>query len=155
MTGMKTLAQRNFVVWLALVVIAGCSSGTSTPEDELREWLEAAELATEERDRRALMSMVSDRYADGRGNDATKLGQMVRAYMLRQQSISLLTKIESITLSGDSAADMSVTVGMAGTNNGALGLSADAYRFELELEHDGDEWLLIGARWAELGDRLR
>jgi hypothetical protein len=48
-----------------------------------------------------------------------------------------------------------LTVGMAGLNNSALGVSADAYNFELELQVDDDEWLLIGARWGELGEKLR
>ena len=56
---------------------------------------------------------------------------------------------------GGTAAEVSITVGMAGTNDSALGISADAYRFELELEFDGDDWLLISARWGELGDQLR
>jgi hypothetical protein len=44
---------------------------------------------------------------------------------------------------------------MAGTNDGVLGFSADAYRFELELEKDGDDWQLIAARWGELGDEIK
>ena len=51
---------------------------------------------------------------------------------------------------GDTAAMVDVTVGMAGTNNDVLGLSADAYRFEFELEKPDDEWVLIGARWGDL-----
>ena len=48
-----------------------------------------------------------------------------------------------------------MTVGMAGTNDSVMGLSADAYRFELELEKDADEWQLISARWGELGEEMR
>jgi hypothetical protein len=34
-------------------------------------------------------------------------------------------------------------------------LSADAYRFELELEKQDEGWRLIGARWGEVGQPLR
>jgi len=44
---------------------------------------------------------------------------------------------------------------MAGTNNNAFGIDADAYKFELELQKPDDEWLLIGARWGDLGGNLR
>jgi len=66
----------------------------------------------------------------------------------------LLTKIEEIRLYGDSAAEIELTVGMAGQNDSVLGFSADAYRFELELEREGGDWLLISARWGELGEEL-
>ena len=62
----------------------------------------------------------------------------------------MLTKIDNIEMMGDTAAMVDVTVGMAGTNNDVLGLSADAYRFEFELEKPDDEWVLIGARWGDL-----
>ena len=64
-------------------------------------------------------------------------------------------KIDEIRIYGDSAAEVEMTVGMAGTNDGVLGFSADAYAFELELERDDDEWLLISARWGELGQELK
>ena len=44
---------------------------------------------------------------------------------------------------------------MASTNGNRLGFSADAYRFEMELERDGDDWLLISARWGGLGEPVR
>jgi hypothetical protein len=46
-------------------------------------------------------------------------------------------------------------VGMAGTNDGVLGFSADAYRFEMQLEKEDDDWLLMSARWGEIGGELR
>jgi hypothetical protein len=67
----------------------------------------------------------------------------------------LLPNIEEITVYGDTAAKLVMTVGMAGTNDGVFGFSADAYRFDLELEKNGDDWQLIAARWGELGDEIR
>ena len=140
---------------LICVVLAGCGNTAGGPEEALRAWVNAAEEAAEERDRRGLLALISENYADGRGNDYEGVGQMLRVYFLRQQSIALLVTIDDIVLSGDTAALLKLTVGMAGTNNSALGVSADAYNFELELQADDDEWLLIGARWSELGEQLR
>ena len=138
----------------ALCVVS-CGGAVSDPEAELRAWVAAAEEAAENKNRRALLDKISSNYADGRGNDRDGLGDMFRVYMLRQQSIAILTKIDSIEVMGDSAADVALTVGMAGTSNRAFGLNADAYRFELELEKDDGDWLLIGARWGEAGEQLR
>ena len=65
-----------------------------------------------------------------------------------------MSTIDTMEVSGADVAEVSVTVGMAGTG-GVYGLSADAYRFELELEKPGGDWMLIGAKWGELGKPLR
>ncbi len=149
------IAFRLPVICLILPALAACGGAVSDPEAEIRAWLADAEAAAENKDRRGLMAMVSDRYADARGNSRDDLSGIVRAYMFRQGSIAVLSKIDEIELLDGTAADVALTVGMAGTNDHAFGLNADAYRFELELEKDGDEWLLIGARWGEVGDELR
>lgn len=115
------------------------------------QWVERAETAAEEKDRRGLLGMISENYRDGRGNDIDAINDLLRLYFLRQQTVGLVTKVDDIRISGGTAADLTVTVGMAGRNNSTLGVGADAYRFEFELENDGDDWLLIGAEWARLG----
>ena len=144
-----------FSLCISLVAACGGESPEYNPEDELREWVARGEAAAEEKDRGDLLDMISEDYADGRGNDHEGIGDMLRVYFFRQNSIALLTSIDTITMMGDTAALVDLTVGMAGTNSGAIGLNADAYRFEFELEKLDDEWMLIGARWGELGRELR
>ena len=115
----------------------------------------AAVESAENKERRALMSMISSAYADARGKEKSDIENMLRVYFLRQHSIALLPKIDEIRVYDDTAARIDLTVGLAGTNDGVLGFSADAYRFEFELEKDGDEWQLISARWGELGGEIR
>lgn len=136
-------------------LICACGGEPDTPEEALRRWVSEAQAAAEKEDHGALMSMLSEHYVDARGNDHKSIGQMLRFYFLRQDSVLLISRIEEIAVSGGTAALVKLTAGMAGANDAALGFSADAYRFELELELDGDEWLLTGARWGELGDPLR
>ena len=139
---------------LTVVMLSACGEPASDPETELREWVARGEVAAEEKDRGGLLGMISKDYVDGRGNERDDIDNILRAYFFRQQSIALLIGIDEITLYDDSAAQLLLSVGMAGTNGGALGFSADAYRFELELQKTDDEWLLIGARWGELGGDL-
>ena len=146
--------KHYLILSLICTVLAGCGGSNGGPEEALRDWVGMVEAAAEERDRSSLLDLISKNYADGRGNDYVSVGQMLRIYFLRQQSVALLTTIDEIVLSGDTAAMLKLTVGMAGTNNSALGISADAYNFELELQADDDEWLLIGARWSEMGEKL-
>lgn len=134
-----------------LLLIAGCGAAVEDTNAELRAWVADAEAAAEDKDRRRLLSKVSERYADARGNERDDLSNIVRALMLRQRSVELLTKIDGIESMGTSAANIELTVAMAGTQANRFGVDADAYRFELELERQDGDWQLIGARWGELG----
>ena len=152
---MHKLTRTLFTVALLACLAQGCGGPPSAPEEELRAWVARGIEAAENKERRELMEMVAAAYVDARGNERDDIEGMLRVYFLRQNRIALLPKIEEITLYDETAGKIVMTVCMAGTNDGALGFSADAYRFALELEKAGDEWQLISARWGELGDELR
>jgi len=135
------------------VAIAGCEPAAA-PEEAVRQWVEEAQEAVEGRQRGVLADMIADSYADARGNDKSDIEQMLRIWFLRSSNIVLVATIDEVTVMGDSAATVFLTAGMATTSEGIFGLDADALHFKLELETTGDDWLLIGARWAELGGEL-
>lgn len=143
---------------LLAALFAGCGPSAG-PEKAVRQWLADAQAAAEARDRERLMGMVSPAYGDARGNDRDDIDRMLRLIFLRRQNVLLVSKVEELALVGDpaeaSAATVSLTVGMAGSDSGIPGVSADAYRFELELEEQDDGWQLIGARWGEVGQAPR
>lgn len=147
--------MRYLTLSLTILFISACGGDSvGNPEEVLRDWVARGELAAEEKNRGDLLELISADYADSRGNDRDSIGNIFRAYFFRQKSIALLTSINEITVFDDSAAQVLLTVGMAGTNSSALGFRADAYQFELELQKMDDEWKLIGARWGELGGAL-
>lgn len=152
---MQGLTRTLLTVACLACVFAGCGGPSSAPEEELRAWVAAGIVAAENKQRRELMGMVASAYADARDNERDDIDNLLRVYFLRQNNIALLPKIEEVTVYDDTAGKIVMTVGMAGTNDGVLGFSADAYRFALELEKQGNEWQLISARWGELGDELR
>lgn len=152
---MHKLTRTLFTVALLACLAQGCGGPPSAPEEELRAWVARGIEAAENKERRELMEMVAAAYVDARGNERDDIEGMLRVYFLRQNRIALLPKIEEITIYDVTAGKIVMTVGMAGTNDGTLGFSADVYRFSLELEKAGDEWQLISARWGELGDELR
>ncbi len=145
---------RRLTLGLVCSGLIACGNPPTPPEQAVRAWVAHGQQAAEDKDRRALLKMISPAYVDARGNSRDEIESLFRLYFLRQHSIALLTKIESLRIIGDSAAELELSVGMAGTNDGVLGFSADAYRFEMELERDGDEWLLISGRWGEIGGEI-
>ena len=151
-------ATRSTIRWLAVLAACAClpACGESTaPEEALRAWVDRGVELARQKDRRALVAMISPAYTDARGNSRDNIENLFRVYFLRQHKVALLTRIEELSVIGETAARMVLTVGMAGTNDGVLGFSADAYRFDMELERDGADWLLTSARWGELGEELR
>ena len=148
--------MRILIISLICAFLGGCGGGPEAgPEKAVRAWVEAAEVAAEDKDRQGLLALIAENYADSRGNDHAQIGIMIRYYFLRQQSVAFITNINDIVILGDTAAQVSLTVGMAGTDGSALGVRADAYNFELELENTDDEWMLIGARWGKVGREMR
>ncbi len=151
--GMSLRLASTFVV-LSLFVGA-CGGPASAPEEELRQWVSAGQAAAEAKERRALINMISPAYADARGRDRDAIEAKLRFYFFRQNSVKLLTTIEAIRVIGDTAAEVDMTVAMTGKNDSVLGFSASAYRFELELEKDDDQWLLISSRYGQLGEEMQ
>jgi len=146
---------RLMAAGLIFLLASACGGSDETPEDAIRAWVQDGHLAAEAKDRRALLDMISPAYADARGNSRDDIGNMMRFYFLRQDKVVLISLVDEIEVFGDSAATLVLQVGMAGSNDNVLGFSADAYRFEMELEQGGSDWLLIAARWGGLREDVR
>ncbi len=140
---------------LIFLLASACGGADESPEDAIRAWVRDGHLAAEAKDRRAMLDMISPAYADARGNSRDDIGNMMRFYFLRQNKVVLISRVDEIEVFGDSAAKLALQVGMAGSNDNVLGFSADAYRFEMELERDGSDWLLIAARWGGLREDVQ
>lgn len=154
MTKASRIASRPAAA-LLLVSLIGCGDEPAGPEAAVRAWVDAMHDAAEDKDRDEIITRISPAYRDARGHDRDDIERLLRLYFLRQNKVAIVPSIDAITVFDDSAAEVSLVVAMAGTNDRALGFSADAYRFELELAADGDDWELISARWAELGQAPR
>ena len=150
----RRVTGTRIAIALSLVAIAAGCAPPPDAEQALREWVERGEAAANREDRRELVSMISPAYADGRGNDREEINRVLRLIFLQQEDVTVVTTIEEINVYGETAADMLLTTAVAGFDDSRFGFSADVVRFQFELEHDGEDWLLMGARWGELGGEL-
>ena len=142
------MSRRWPLVCTVLTLLTAC--GSEDPNAELREFIERTEVAAEERDTGHFRRLVSDRYMDVRGNDRDRLIDIIRGYFLTHQSLEVVTRIESIVLSGADAAEVSLLAGLLGRRAGASllgGFDGQLYNIELELIRDGGDWQIIGAGW--------
>jgi hypothetical protein len=96
------------------------------------------------------MALVSDRYVDAQGQDKAAVRDIVGGYLLINQSIHLLTRVEDVKFPSDKIATARVTAGMLGQQDDAAGdwsLAADVYEFDLRFLKEGDQWRLQSASW--------
>ena len=148
-------AWRHFMTALLCAGLVACGDPPGSAEERVRAWVDRGHDAAEAKDRDELVDMISSTYADARGNSRDDIENLFRFYFLRTNKVALLVSVDEIDVIDDTAAEVMLTVGMGATTDSALGFNADAYHFALELENDGDGWLLVSGRWNELGDELR
>ncbi len=140
---------RMLTLLLALLGLGACGGEEGSPEDQVRQFIAAVEAAAEDRDLGALRGLVSEAYLDGEGSDKRAVVARLRLYLLRNQSIHIITRIEEIEFPTLDLATATVLAGMAGRrSDGEFSLNADLYEFRISLEDTGDgEWQLIRADW--------
>ncbi|MFQ5829689.1 MAG: hypothetical protein ACE5JD_11125 [Candidatus Methylomirabilia bacterium] len=141
--------------------LLACSSEPDSPEGQVRALLDRAEVAAEKKDLGALKPLISDHYTDGLGQNKRGILGILAYHFLRNKSIHLLTRVQSVTLPEPDQAEATVFVAMAGRPIPAVeelaGLRADLYRFDFALAQEGENnWKVIRAVWrpAEIGDFL-
>jgi hypothetical protein len=139
-------------LWVALALFAGCSDDGS-PEQQVRAVIESMELAAEARDVGDLMEHISANYRDAQGQDRAEASRYARGFLLANQSVHLLTRIESLEFPSADEARVKLQVGMAGRGGvqesagGSAGLSADLYNFDVALVREDGEWKVSYADW--------
>lgn len=134
-------------------MLAGCSD-RSTPEQQVRQWLDQAETAIQERDTSDLAELVSIDYVDDHDRDKQIFTRMAAGYFLTHQKIYLLTDVQSIVFPKPTQADVQLAAAVAGTpvDAGTLGsVRGSIYMLELRLRKEDDGWQLIRARWHRAG----
>lgn len=147
-TLLRSPISRVALVWISLGLLTACSDGTS-PDQQVRAVIESMEVAAEQRDVGELMEHISANYRDGQGQDRAEASRYARGYFVVNQSVHLLTRIESLEFPAPDEARVKLQVGMAGRagEQGAAGLTADLYDFDLVLIREGDDWKLSYADW--------
>jgi hypothetical protein len=131
----------------ALALLGACAREPS-PEDQVREVIAAAEVATEARDLSDVMDLVAENYTDSRGQDKEAIRNLMRGFFFVNQSVHLLMRVESIEFPADELADARIAVGLLGRQSQEdWSFVVETYEFDVRLQHDEGEWRLQSAEW--------
>jgi hypothetical protein len=131
----------------ASLAVAGCGERT-TPEQQVRAVITAAEDAAERRDHGDLVALVSPRFEGANGEDAREVSRLLRGYLVAHPSLRVATRFERIEFPYEDMARVELAVGTLGRDgDGPLDLDADAQSLDLELQREDGEWRVTRARW--------
>lgn len=138
---MRRPARLALLVCIA-AALGGCSDADS-PEQRVRKSIDAIEKAAEERDVGAVAEHVSEQFRDAYGRGPEELTRYLRGYFIANQSIHLLTRINSIEFPIPDEARVQVTVAMVGREADqadAWNLAGEIREFDVIFRRDDDEW---------------
>ena len=138
-------------------VLAACSGGDPSPEEQIRQFIDAGVDAAENRSVDGVGERLHPNYLDQKGYNKKQLLTVLRGLFFRHKEIYLFTRVGDIELLSDREAIVKLHVAMAGSAisdiNALASLRAQLYEFELHLIK-GDEWQAQHAKWrrASLAD---
>ena len=135
------------------LLFGGCASESDlSPEQQIRETLEAIEAGVEARSLSAIMEHISEDYQDHRGQTKKDVAAIMQLQIIRNQNINIFTRIKSIEIT-DQIAAVELSSAMASR---AIDLSvesnrlkADTARFSLVLKQEGKQWRIQSGSWQQ------
>lgn len=144
---------RSFAFALSafVVVMLGACTKQTPPEQRLRALIETTEQAVEKKDVATVRDHVSEQYTDEDGRDRKAVEGILKLYLIRNESIHLLTRIESITIPEPNRAQAVVYVAMAARPISSAAelraFNANLYRFEVTFALEKGDWRIARASW--------
>lgn len=142
--------RRVCALLLALLLLAACGRSDS-PEEQIRQYVAAAETAVEARDPGDLKELIAEQYQDDEGRTRRDIVAVAARYLYANKNIHVLTRIEDLRFPSPEQARLAVYAALTGQNvsdlDALLNMQADLYRFDLELIKTDGKWQLVRADW--------
>ena len=126
-----------------------------SPDQAIKNTLQALEQAAEERTLSGFMQHISDDYQDRQGNGKKDIRRIIQIHYIRNQKIYIVSKVQSIVINGStaivelSAAMVGREADLPGETAGLSGLRANTHHFNIQLISDDQQqtWLVKRVDW--------
>ena len=139
-------ASVRWACWMAAlcVLLAGCSRAPA--EQRLREAMAGLQSAIEAREVRVAMGYVDEDFIGSGSLDREGARNLLRAMVLRHQSLGLTLGPAEIELF-EGRATVRFTAVATGGQGALLPQSARVWQVETAWREDGSDWRLLSAHW--------
>ncbi len=135
---------------LAVFLAAACRKSVA-PEEQVRRAITQVEKAITEKDLSTVGKFISPDYKDAEQYDRNSVMGVLRLQFLRYPTIHLLVRIAEVTVPAPRQARALVYAAMASAPirgpESLPQLSADLYRFEVDLRENNGDWKVVSASW--------
>jgi ketosteroid isomerase-like protein len=133
---------------IGLLLLSACHK--ETEQDKVKKVITSIQKAAGKRDLKEILSRVSKDYRDPQGNNYAATKDILILYFFRNQKISVtITDLEADV--SDSSAKATFQAILAGRSDQSAGdllpETLGAYRFEVGLNKEANEWKVISAKW--------
>mgnify|MGYP001244298782 CR=1 FL=1 len=139
---------------LSLLVVPACTR-EDDPEQRVRAFVERVAASAEARAWGDFDGYLTDDYRDTQGLTRKEALGVLTRYILAHRSIHVFQRVRSIEIRDRHHARVVVLAALAGSPvsgpDDLARLSADLYRFELELTDEGDGFKVASAAWQPVG----
>ena len=148
-THYKTAPALLFAV--VVLSLVACSQSNQSPEEQIKAYIAAAEVAVKERNLLTIQSMIAEGYYDTQGRNQKRIVSLTAGYFFRHKNIHLLTRIKKLTFPQPDQAKLTLLAGLAGDPVGdfehLLSLRATIHLFNFHLIRQEERWLLQSSSW--------
>jgi hypothetical protein len=146
--------RRTRILLLAMLLLApDCRCSHRSPEERARRAIDTMVKAVNEQDIKVLAAGVSEQYRDREGNDREHVVAMVKMQFLIHRNLYLVAKLSSVECPEPTQARIVMFGAMASVPAAGMvpdikNLSADVYRFDLNLGDEDSTFRVQRAAWS-------
>lgn len=136
---------------LMLIVLHACNNSQhDTPEQQIRKVLSSIEQGIEERSLSQVIDHIDDDYKDHHGRIKQDIKRYVQLQILRNQNITVFTRIKSIEIEDIYASvELSAATAARGVdlNIEANRLKADSHKASIVFKNNSEGWQITSSSW--------
>ena len=147
----KTLKLIKYQLLIfTLIFFAACNKNPDSPEEQIKGVIASIEQGIEDRSLSQVIKHLDDNYLDHKGRTKQDLKRYLQLQILRNQNITILSKIKSINITENTASvELSSASAAKGTDLtiAANRLKANIRNVSLVLKHNSGAWKVVSASW--------
>ena len=142
--------KKHCIIFILLLLTAACGENSSTPEQQVKKVIANIEQGIEEGSLSQVVDHIDDYYIDHNGWTKKDITRYLQLQILRNQNITLLSRITSLEISKNTASvELSVASAARGTNLTieANRLKADIHNISIVLNNNSGSWNIVSSSW--------
>jgi len=142
--------MKTHCIIFILLFLTACGGNSDNPEQQVKKVITSIEQGIEEGSLSQVIDHIDDYYIDHNGWTKKDITRYLQLQILRNQNITLLSRIKSIEISQKTASvELAVASAARGTNLTLEEnrLKADIHNISIVLNNSSGSWNIVSSSW--------